>query len=416
MLSWEDAREKVLSGVAVLPAEERAVRDAMGLCVSEEVRAKRAMPPFDNSAMDGYAVRAEDTRGASEEKPARLNVLAERRAGTMGEARVAPGGAVRIMTGAAIPEGADAVVMVESTNFWNPEAAAARRPRTTNEPVEIREEVPPGANIRRRGESVDEGAVVLDAGRRIGGPELGLLLSVGVNRVVVHPRPRVAVLSTGDELCPPGTEPAPGQIPDSNRPALLALLAEHGFPTEDLGLAGDDEAELSDRILTGAERADFLLTSGGVSVGDYDLTRRVLDRVGDVEAYRVRVKPGKPQLFGRVGNTPVFGLPGNPVSSLVVFDVFVLPALRKMAGYRDFFLPQFIARLAEPITRRRGRVEFMRVRLWVENGVWMVRQAGPQGSGILSSMTRANGYAILPESVDRLETGSAVLCQRWERT
>ena len=411
MLTWEEARTKVIRGVEPLPPRRMAMENAVGLSLAENLIALESMPPFDNSAMDGFAVRAADIESASEDHPVRLEVIAERPAGTATPILVESGQAVRIMTGAPVPDGADTVVMVESTNFWNPEAHRAR-PATDDDhhEVEIRKAPAPGANVRRTGESVEAGAVFLEAGTRIGGPEIGLSLSVGVIEVAVHPLPRVAVLSTGDELVPPGSTPGPGQIRDSNRPSLLATLGQYGFPTLDLGLAADDPTVLESRIRRGADEADFLITSGGVSVGDADLTREVLARMGEVESYRVAVKPGKPQLFGHIGSTPVFGLPGNPVSSLVVFDVFVLPALRKMAGRRTLFQPLFNASLGAPLSRKSGRLEFMRMRVHAEDGIWIAESTGPQGSGVLSSMTNANAYAILPPHTDRLDAGSSVLC------
>jgi molybdopterin molybdotransferase len=411
MLSWEEARAKVLRGIEPLAPGRTPIENAVGLALGETLIAPLPMPPFDNSAMDGFAVRAADIETVSKDHPVRLEVIAERPAGTATPIRVEPGQAVRIMTGAPVPDGADTVVMVEATNYWNPETHRAR-PATDDDAhqVEIRQAPVPGANVRKTGESVKAGATFLEAGTRIGGSELGLSLSVGVTEVSAHPLPRVAVLSTGDELVPPGSPLAPGQIPDSNRPALLAILGQYGFPTLDLGLAADDPTILESRIRKGADEADFLITSGGVSVGDADLTREVLARVGNVESYRVAVKPGKPQLFGHVGSTPVFGLPGNPVSSLVVFDVFVLPALLKMAGRRTLFQPLFNATLATTVSRKSGRVEFMRVRVEPEDGVWVARSTGPQGSGVLSSMTNANAYAILPTHADRLDAGASVTC------
>jgi molybdopterin molybdotransferase len=306
--------------------------------------------------------------------------------------------------------------MIEATNFWDPAAGRGRRPATPEAGVrlEVTRAVVPGTNIRPRGESVRAGSVMLERGQVVHPAGIGLLLSVGVPDVPVHPLPRVAVLSTGDELVPPSRTPGPGQIRDSNRPTLLAALTARGFPVLDLGLAGDDDRELETRIRKGAEEADFLLTSGGVSVGDRDKTRDVLARLGSVESYQVAVKPGKPQVFGHLGKTPVFGLPGNPVSSLVVFDQFVLPALKKMAGRRDLFWPLFTARLESPVRRRPGRLEFLRVRLDPEGGAWTARPTGPQGSGVLSSMARANGYAILPAEAEDLDPGATVWVQRWE--
>jgi molybdopterin molybdotransferase len=415
VLTWEAARDKVLAGVTPLPPVTAAVAEALGRALAEDVAAPEDMPPFDNSAMDGFAVRSEDVAGASPETPAALTVVADQPAGTSGAAMRA-GEAVRIMTGAPIPEGADAVVMIEATNFWDPETKRGRRPSSAEAGTHLRvmRDAPRGTNIRARGESVRAGTVMLERGHVVRGPEIGLLLSVGLQEVRVHPLPVVGVLSTGDELVPASRIPGPGQIRDSNRPALLAALTARGFPVLDLGLAGDDREALASRIAKGASEADFLITSGGVSVGDRDLTRDVLAEAGSVESYRVAVKPGKPQLFGHLGKTPVFGLPGNPVSSLVVFDQFVLPALKKMAGRSDVLWPVFTARMADAVRRRSGRLEFLRVRLEPEDGAWTVHVTGPQGSGVLSSMTRANGYAILPSETERLEPGDPVRVQRWD--
>lgn len=414
MLSWIEAREKVLRGVEPLPDDAVPVAEALGRALAAPARARWAMPPFDNSAMDGFAVRAADVSGATPGAPVTLRVIGERMAGAWDATRLGPGEAVRIMTGAPLPEGADAVVPVEDTDFWDSETLRARRPRDAAEAarVAIRGAASPGVHVRRAGEAAAAGSVVLDPGHRIGGAETGLLLSTGVDTVRVHRVPRVAVLSTGDELVPPGETPGPGRIPDSNRPSLLAVLRRLGFGTVDLGLARDRVGDLESRIRNGLPGADFLLTSGGVSVGDLDLTRTVLERLGEVESYRVAVKPGKPQLFGRVQGVPVFGLPGNPVSSLVVFDQFVLPALKKMAGRRDLYPEAFTARLAEPVRRRPGRVEFLRVRLRVEDGEWVASRTGAQGSGVLASMVHADGYAILSGEAASLDAGTPVRCQR----
>ncbi len=252
---------------------------------------------------------------------------------------------------------------------------------------------------------------MLSRGERLGPAQIAMLLSAGVFETAVHPLPRVGVISTGDELVTDAAPLRAGQIRDSNRPGLLAAIADQGFVAVDLGAARDDEDAIERRVLDGIARVDFLLTSGGVSVGDYDITRRVLERLGEVEAYAVAVKPGKPQLFGAVRGVPVFGLPGNAVSSLVVFDQFVLPALKKMAGRRDLFRPVFVARLAEPQRHAPDRVEFVRVRLECRDGEWIAFNTGPQGSGILSTMARANGYAILPAGADAFEAGASVPCQ-----
>jgi molybdopterin molybdotransferase len=410
LIPWEEARDRVLAGVVPLPPVEVALEDALGLAAAGSVLASACMPPFDNSAVDGFAVRASDLLAITPARPLRLRVVGERPAGDASALRVDPGQACRIMTGAPLPEGADAVVMIENTDAWGAPSEASPGGAT----VEIRRRAHSGENIRRKGESVAVGAVLLEPGQVVRPPELGLLISVGVRSIRAYPLPRVAVLSTGDELVPPGADPGPGQIRDSNRPALLAALRRRGFPTRDLGLIPDDEGALTEAVLRGARESDFLLTSGGVSVGDRDFTHRVLARLGKVNSMKVAMKPGKPQLFGLVEGTPVYGLPGNPVSSLVVFDEFVLPALKKRAGRRDLFPPLFPARLGGPYRRTPGRTEFIRVRLAVEEGAWIARDTGPQGSGVLSSMTRANGYAILPADTGDLETGDPVLCRLWD--
>ena len=418
LVPWEEARERVIHAVSELAPVPVPVAEAHGLTLATGVRAEEAMPPFANSAMDGFAVLAADVAGASRNEPVVLEVVGELPAGRSVSNPVTPGKAVRVMTGAPIPEGADAVVPVEATNFWDPHTRTGRVPETAEEGRVLRISRPAtaGAHIRAAGESVRAGEEFLESGHRIRGAEIALLLSVGVKLVNVHPLPRVGVLSTGDELVEPDATPGPGQIRDSNRIGLLRRIEEFGFPGVDLGLVRDDPGALASRILESLPRIDFLLTSGGVSVGDYDFTRRVLAELGAVEAYRVAVKPGKPQVFGNIGGVPVFGLPGNPVSSMVVFDQFVHPGLRRMAGRLPLRPPVFTATLEASLTRSPGRTEFLRVRLEPEDGAWVARTAGPQGSGVLSSMTKANGYAIIPPEVETIAGGGPVPCQlmRWD--
>ena len=411
MISWEEARDNVLSRVKPLAPIEVATRRSLGLATAERVASPEDNPPFANSAVDGFAVRASDTRKASKDNPAQFTVVANRPAGHMDATRIQPGQATRIMTGAPIPEGADTIVMLEDTDSWDDRTGRSRSDGST---VAIYRPAEPGQHVRPRGEGIHSGDTLLEPGHVIRSAEIGLLVSVGLETIQVHPKPRVAVLSSGDEIVPPDRQPGPGQIRDSNRPALLAALERRGFQPIDLGLIPDDETRLTQAIQQGVREADFLISSGGVSVGDRDLTHRVLSRLGKVDAFKVAMKPGKPQVFGEVENVPVYGLPGNPVSALVVFDVFVLPALRKLSGWGDVLRPLFMARLERPIQRKGSRTEFIRVRLETENGGWMARSTGPQGSGILSSMTRANGYAILPAAVEHLEAGADVLCMLWE--
>ncbi len=413
LLDWEAARERVLNGVRPLPPAMRAVVESRGHALAEDVTARESMPPFDNSAMDGFAVRAADTAGASRTSPAILRIVGTVAAGASELPRVGPAEAARIMTGAPIPPGADAVVPVEQTDTWDGEQRRSLQIESMADPAHVRVFQPaaPGDHMRRAGESVIAGAPVLSRGDRLGSAQIAMLLSAGVFETAVHPLPRVGVISTGDELVTDAAPLGAGQIRDSNRPGLLAAIADQGFVAVDLGAVRDDEDTIAQRVLDGVARVDFLVTSGGVSVGDYDITRRVLARIGDVEAYAVAVKPGKPQLFGAVRGVPVFGLPGNAVSSLLIFDQFVLPALRKMAGRRDFFRPVFPARLAEPQRHAIDRVEFVRVRLECREGEWIAFNTGPQGSGILSTMARANGYAILPAGAGAFDAGSSVPCQ-----
>lgn len=411
LISWEEARGRVLSQIKPLLPVELATLKTLGLATAERIISPEDNPPFANSAVDGFAVRSLDTKDASKENPARFTVVANRPAGRLDATRIQPGQATRIMTGASIPDGADAVVMIEDTDAWDEKAG---RGLPVQDIVLVHRPAEPGQHVRPRGEGIQSGDTLLEPGHVIRPAEIGLLISVGVETIRVHPKPRVAVFSSGDEIVPSDQDPGPGQIRDSNRPAILAALTRRGFQTLDLGLIPDDEAQLTLAVERGVREADFVISTGGVSVGDRDLTHHVLSRMGNVDAFKVAMKPGKPQVFGEVENVPVYGLPGNPVSALVVFDVFVLPALRKLSGWGDVLRPLFMARLERPIQRKGGRTEFVRVRLETENGGWMARSTGPQGSGILSSMTRANGYAILSAAVEHLEAGTDVLCMLWE--
>ncbi|NNF05990.1 MAG: molybdopterin molybdotransferase MoeA [Candidatus Eisenbacteria bacterium] len=416
-LSWTEAREKVVSGVSPLTPIPRKTLEAGGFVLAETVNAVEAMPPFDNSAMDGFGVLASDVKAASVSQPIQLEVVDNLPAGKDARVTIRSGQAARVMTGAPIPPGVDLIVPVEHTNFWIEEERRSRIPKDPEDAKRlfVSQGFPSGTHIRKAGESVAKGSPFMEAGHHIQGASLGLLLSVGVDSVSVYPRPRVGVLSTGDELVPPGEPLAPGQIRDSNRIALLHRLRGLGFDACDLGLVHDKAATLRERIESALPDIDFLITSGGVSVGDKDFTRQVLCDMGEVEAYAVRVKPGKPQVFGHIQGKPVFGLPGNPVSSLVVFDQFVLPGLKKMAGYPHYYPLQFQATLRSPIKRKGGRTEFVRVHLETHEGQWVAKSTGPQGSGVLSSMTKANGYAMIPEDVGSLEPGSPVTCQWIER-
>ena len=386
MLSVEEARHQMLNTIPVLPTEKREILNCAGYVLAEALHAEENIPPFDNSAMDGFAVRAADVQNASETKPAVLTVVETIAAGYAPTKQVAPGQTSRIMTGAMMPEGVDAVVMQEVT-------------QRDGDEVKIFEGVDKAGNVRFTGESVAEGQQVMGIGKYLRPPEVSMLASLNCPEVTVYRKPTVAIVSTGDELTPLGEPLEPGKIRDSNRYGLYAQVEEAGGIPIDMGIAPDDEAE-TERIFRAAlAKADALITSGGVSVGEHDVVKSVLARLGKINFWRVAMKPGKPQAYGISDGKPIFGLPGNPVSSLVVFELFVRPALLKMAGHTELLRPTFKATLAEPVTNRDGRVNYMRAILKASNGQYTAEMTGPQGSGILHSLVLANGLITIPAGV-----------------
>jgi molybdopterin molybdotransferase len=401
LLPLPEAQVHVLERVAALPAEPVAAADALGQVLAEAVVSAEAVPPFANSAMDGYAVIAADVASASEGAPVRLPVVAEVAAGHPAQRALAAGQAMRIFTGAPVPDGADAIVMVELTERLDGGAAVA-----------VRAPASAGDHIRLAGDDVQVGDALFVPGHVLGPGHLGVLATVGQSTVVVHRRPRVGVLSTGDELVAGGGELAPGQIRESNGRTLLALLAEDGFEPVDLGLVADDEDAITAAIRHGAATCDAVLTSGGVSMGDIDLVKVVLDRIGDMRWMQIAIRPAKPFAFGMVGEgTPVFGLPGNPVSSMVSYELLARPALRRMAGHPEsgWRRPPVAAVAAAPLPRRPdGKLHLVRVVGERDDaGVLRVRSAGAQGSHHLTAMARAHGLALLPDG-DGLAAGDAV--------
>jgi molybdenum cofactor synthesis domain-containing protein len=384
-----EAQSHVVGRVKPLPPAECDISRAAGLVVAEAVVAREAVPPFTNSAMDGYAVRAADTEGATEEIPARLFVAGEVAAGDVPAGDVPPAGAVRIMTGAPIPPGADAVVMVERT-------------RPDGDHVLVNTAAERGDHIRSAGDDVRPGDEVATLGEQLSPARLALLVSVGCATVACHPRPRVGVLSTGDELVDPGRALGPGQIRDSNRPMLLAIVEASGFAAVDLGHVGDDEAALVEHLEGAVGQCDAVITSGGVSVGAYDVVRNLLERVGDVRWMQIAIKPAKPFLFGFLHGLPVFGLPGNPVSSAVSFELLARPALRRMAGHPDDALhsPRRQAVTDVDLPRHSdGKTHFVRVVVAEgDDGRLHVRRpAGGQGSHQLSGLAHATALAVVPD-------------------
>jgi len=391
-----DVQAMILDAVVRLDAVDLPLGDALGAILAEEVVAPEPVPPFANTAMDGYALRAGDTAGASPDAPVRLRVVDDLAAGRAPDVAVGPGEAIRIMTGAPMPDGADAIVMVERT----------RRDRDAPG-VFVEVEVPVGLHVRRAGGDLAVGQAVFEPGTRLRAGHIGVLASVGATMVRVFRRPRVGVLSTGDELVESGPL-AMGQIRDSNRPMLLALVREAGFEPVDLGAARDDEDRIVALLEDAFERCDAVLTSGGVSVGDYDFVKAALDRFGALEWRQVAIKPAKPLAFGVVRGVPVFGLPGNPVSSLVSFEMFARPALFQMAGHTDRFRPEVVATAEHDFTRRPdGKLHLDRVLVRWQGDGYVAGSTGDQSSNVLSATALANGLALLPDG-DGVAAGEPV--------
>lgn len=387
MISLDEARSHVLDRVRPAPARPVPLAAAAGLVLAADVVATETVPPFANTAMDGFAVVAADTTDA----PVTLDVVGTVAAGAAADRPVEPGQAMRIMTGAPMPPGADAVVMVERTRY---DDAAGR--------VEVEITVPPGNHVRGAGEDVMPGDRLFAAGTVLTAGHLGVLASVGVAMVEVVPRPVVGVLSTGDELVDDGSPLRPGQIRDSNRRTLLTLVEESGFEAVDLGLVRDTESEIEAAFRTGAERCDAVLSSGGVSMGAFDYVKVVLDRIGDMRWMQIAIKPAKPFAFGLIGPTPVFGLPGNPVSSMVSFELLARPALRRMAGMSQWERPTRRAISTDALGRHDdGKTHFLRVDGGPdETGRWRIAKLAGQGSHQLTAMATATALAIVPDGVD----------------
>ncbi|MDQ4091174.1 MAG: molybdopterin molybdotransferase MoeA [Actinomycetota bacterium] len=390
MIPVAEARRVILAACPVLAPRALPLLDALGCVTAGTVVAGHDVPSFPNSAMDGFAVRAEDTPGA-------LQVVGTAAAGTVPGLTVGPGQAVRIMTGAVVPAGADAVVMVERTS-----AGAGGG-------VTIEVAAAAGDHIRWPGEDLRAGQVLFEPGTELGPGHLGVLASVGAETVDVSPPARVGVLSTGDELASGPGALRPGQIRDSNRPMLLALVAQAGWAPVDLGTAPDDEAAITAAVERGVAECDAILTSGGVSVGDFDYVKVVLDRLGEMHWWQVAVRPAKPLAFGTVRGTPVFGLPGNPVSSLVSFELFARPALRQMTGHRGLYRLEVPAVADEPLRRQPdGKLHLVRVVATTgDDGRPHVRSSGGQGSHLLRAMALANALALLPDGAG-VEAGETV--------
>ncbi len=419
MISIEEALARILATADVLGAEDKHPLEALGQVLDEEISAGFDIPPLANTAMDGYAVRAEDTAGASEESPRELQVIGEVAAGYVYQGEVGPGTAVRIMTGAPIPAGADSVVPFEETD--EPFDRAPSGSGQVAATVRVLEEARPGANVRAAGGDVRAGEMVVPRGTVLRPQEIGVIASLGRDRVRVIRRPVVAVLSTGDELIEPGKQRTDAQIYDANAYSIAALVRRYGGEPRLLGIAGDTVEALTAKIHEGLA-ADMLVTSAGVSKGDYDIVKDVLAREGEVDFWTVRMKPGKPLAFGSFQKDgrriPHIGLPGNPVSSMVAFELFGRPAILKMMGKTDFRRAIIRATVEERIENVDDpRVYFARCLVSERDGRYYARLTGAQGSNMLTSMMLANGLTIIPADVDVVEAGEEidVLMLDWSR-
>jgi molybdopterin molybdotransferase len=409
MISVEEALERILNHISVLEPEEKPILDALGQVLAEDVTSDIDIPPLDNTAMDGYAVRAADTAGATPESPIRLQVVGELAAGYLPEGEVGPGTAVRIMTGAPLPPGADAVVVFEDTHESG--AHAFGRFSKAVDSVLVCKAVRSGTNVRRAGEDVGRGALAVGRGTILRPAQIGVLASLGRTTVRVIRRPVVAVLSTGDELVEVGQPLRPGAIYDSNTYSVAAMVLENGGIPRILGIARDTVEDLTAKIRRGLD-ADMLITSAGVSRGDYDVVKDVLAREGEVDFWTVRMKPGKPLAFGAFTSgerrVPHIGLPGNPVSSMVTFELFGRPALLKMLGKSRWQRPTIRAVCEDRIVNTDGRRVFARAVVSQRDGRYYASLTGPQGSGVLTSMSLANALAVVPEDVPVVEPGDEV--------
>ena len=395
MISVHDALTTILDTVSHLAGERIGLLDAVGRVLAEAIRSEREVPPFANSAMDGYAVRWEDIRDTNADQPVTLEVLEVIQAGAVPKQAVTPGTASKIMTGAVMPSGADTVVKVEDTEEHDEHVWIKRSERSGN-------------NVRGRGEDIGRGQVVLEKGRVLRPADIGLLASVGRSLVLVYQRPRVAILSTGNELAEIDDTLHPGQIVNSNAYSLAAAVRDAGGIPIPLAIARDTLGEIR-AALAEAVRHDVVLSTGGVSVGDFDFVKQAMDELHMHRLFwQVAQRPGKPLTFGLLRERPYFGLPGNPVSALVCFYLYVLPALRKMTGYKKLFPPTMHATMGAEVTKAKGLTEFIRCRITHERGHYTVHSTGNQSSGVLSSLSLGEGLIIGPPEMPLLPKGLGV--------
>ena len=407
MLSVEEAFDRIIQHFRVLESEEKPLLEVLGQVLAEEVSSPMDIPPLANSAMDGYALRHQDIIGASQESPIPLKVIGQVAAGELPQQRVTEGTAVRIMTGAPVPEGANCIVPFEETD-----ETQRKRSGMSMAEIAIQRETTSGRHVRPAGEDVKKGEAVLKRGTVLRPAELGVLASLGLDTARVFRRPVVAVLATGDELLAPGQPSQPGKIYDSNSFSVAASVLRYGGIPRVLGIARDNLEDMHQKLELGLD-SDLLITAAGVSKGDYDMVKDVLMERGQIDFWSVRMRPAKPLAFGLLNGTggrkiPHLGLPGNPVSAMVAFEEFARPAILKMLGKTRLSKPTIHAVLEGPIENHDRRRVYARVWVTTRNGTHYATPTGPQGSNILTSMARANGLAICPEDVPVKQTGEVV--------
>lgn len=395
MMGVDEVLERVLAAVEPMPATRSGLLETRGLVLAEDIVAPTDVPPFRNSAMDGFAVHSSDS---ALDQITDFHLIGTIAAGSDPDFSLEPGEAARIMTGAPVPEGADAVIRFEEVE------------ERSGGTIRISRLIQPGENIREAGEDIRAGAKVLSSGAMLGAPEIGALAALNFESVLVHRRPKVGILSTGDEVQDIGPVLRPGQIRDANSYILTAMVDQLGALPIRLGIAADTRSDLQERI-SAAGDCDMIVTSGGVSHGDFDLVKDVLRQEGQIDVWTVRIKPGKPLAFGTIGGVPLLGLPGNPAAAAVSFDQFGRPAILKMLGFREYRFPSVRARLTEGVENRGQRRHFERGVLWNADGEWRVRTVGIHGSAMISSLTAANCYIVIPEDWPEAPAGTIVEVQ-----
>lgn len=398
MLKFDAALKSILDSTKKINSEYVRLKDALGRVLAQDAYADSDLPAFDNSAMDGYAVRPHDIAGASKSNPKILDVICDIKAGDVPKKILGRNQAMRIMTGAPVPKGADSVVMVECTKV------IGTKPK---ELVEVYRAARFGENIRVKAEDIKKGELVIPKGQELGCAHVAILASLGISKVRVARRPRIAFLATGDELVDADKPAGPGKIRSSNTYILHSQIVKCGCIPKDLGIAKDDPVEIEKKISKGLN-CDIIITSGGVSVGEYDFVRDALAKIGKIKFWRVAIRPGKPMVFGKIKKALMFGLPGNPVSGIISFEMFVRPAILKMQGQKEDTRKEAEAVSETDINKNKGVRHFLRAKTrWVK-GRYLTKLSGPQGSAMLKSMSLANSLIILEEGRGFVKKGTKV--------